>query len=77
MKLKGSLKSLKEVSKILNTENVLTIFFLIGFFNALVGLMWFLWLCLAALLAHSVPLFMLALGVLTMAITYGLSYLRR
>ena len=75
------MKNFKEIIKnlkaILNTENVLTVFFLIGFFNSLVGLMWFLWLCLGALFSYSLPLFMVALGVITMLVAYGLSYLRR
>lgn len=67
----------KSVSNLMDTENILTVLFLLGLFIAIVGLLWFIWLCLGALLIFSLPLFLFAIGLLVMAITYGLSYLRR
>lgn len=76
-KLSEGFKSFKESFKVINTENIFTILFLIGLFAALVGLFWLLWLALVWLFNFSLPLFILVLGLAIMGITYLLSYLRR
>lgn len=76
-KLSEGFKNFKESLKVLNTENIFTLLFLIGLFAALVGLFWLLWLALVWLFNFSFPLFIFVLGLALMAITYLLSYLRR